>query len=169
MTLPQIGFILTIVNLPRLACNTYMTTLRMIRRLLGVGATMHHFKSDDYLWSFSVTSSCVDNLWQLTVQISCWVHIFNGLVCWDCLLRSAIEIIYEINCRDYLWRSALESICWDPCSRFTLSVNSVVETVRQNHFLRLEIEIIYRGQIMRLFVDIDRWNYLLRSTCKISW
>ena len=155
-----------------------MTTLRVIRRLLGGGWRQQCIISKVVIIS---KVFCHQQLCRLSLTICCSDQLLSsyfGIICWDCLLRSPIEIIYEINCRDYLWRSALESICWDPCSRFTLSVeinswdyimlNSVVQTVRQNHFLRLEIEIIYRGQIMRFFVEINRWNYLLRSTCKIS-
>ena len=166
-----------------------MTALRVIRRLLGggVGATMHHLKSVNFLSSFSVASSCVDYLCQLAVdtsspddpvisaaEIVCWNYLrrltveissdqllssYGFIIRWDSLWRSAIEIIYEINNRDYLWRSALENICWDQCSRLRLSVeiNSrdyMLKVVWQDRLLRLEIEMIYRGQMVRLSVKI---------------
>ena len=138
--------------------------------------------SVEQLLILSVAINCLDYLLRSAVKIMSWDQLLRPPVeisCWHYLLRSAVEI----TCSDQLLRfpvqdprkqcakrSAVEAICWDPCSRFTLSVeinswdymlNSVVETVRQNHFWRLEIEIIYRGQIMRLFLGIGRWNYLL--------
>ena len=154
-----------------------MTTLRVIRRLLGGG-----WRQQCIISKVAIISKvfCHQQLCRLSLSICCSDQLLSsyfGTICWDCLLRSPIEIIYEINCRDYLWRSALESICWDPCSRLALSVEinswyhmlkSVVEIVWQYHLLRLEIEIISWGQMMRLCVEINCWNHLLRSTCKIS-
>ena len=139
-----------------------MTTLRVIRRLLGGEWGQQCIISKVAIISkvFTVTSSCVDYLWQFAVQISCWVHILVSsveIVCWGHLLRwnQLSRLPVKVSPWVYLLRSMFEIhiicsfSCWDS---------------QANHFLRFEIEVIYRGQIMTLFVEIDRWTYLFRST-----
>ena len=115
---------------------TYMTTLRVIRRLLGGGL------GRDRLLRTCVEVKCWDYLWMLFVE-------FGG---WDYLLSSSVKIINwnqlsrlsaEISCWDYLLRSAVETICWD-------------------QLLRLSVEIIAGVHLLRLSIELSSWNDLLR-------
>ena len=115
---------------------TYMTTLRVIRRLLGGGL------GRDRLLRRCVEVKCWDYLWILFVEFSCWDSLLSSsvkIISWNQLSRLSAEI----SCWDYLLRSAVETICWD-------------------QLLRLSVEIIAGVHLLRLSIELSSWNDLLR-------
>ena len=116
--------------------NTYMTTLRVIRRLLGGGL------GRDRLLRRCVEVKCWDYLWILFVEFGCWDSLLSSsvkIISWNQLSRLSAEI----SCLDYLLRSAVETICWD-------------------QLLRLSVEIIAGVHLLRLSIELSSWNDLLR-------
>ena len=115
---------------------TYMTTLRVIRRLLGGGL------GRDRLLRRCVEVKCWDYLWILFVEFGCWDSLLSSsvkIINWNQLSRLSAEI----SCWDYLLRSAVETICWD-------------------QLLRLSVEIIAGVHLLRLSIELSSWNDLLR-------
>ena len=125
-----------------------MTTLRVIRRLLG-GWGGNNASSQK--WQLSLKFLCRQQLCRLSLTISCrhfqsrWS---GGIGCWDCLLKLSAE-----------------TNCWD-------QFRSVVEFIWFYHPLRLSVEVSYWdylwNQQSRLPVKVSPWEYLLRSMFEIK-
>ena len=124
-----------------------MTTLRVIRRLLGGGGGNNAWSQK---WQLSLKFLCRQQLCQLSLTISCQ-HFQSrwsgGIGCWDCLLKLSAE-----------------TNCWD-------QFRSVVEFIWFYHPLRLSMEVSYWdylwNQQSRLPVKVSPWVYLLRSMFEI--
>ena len=149
-------------------------------------------------WALHLSFSGKIGSWDMfrsAAGVMCWVSV--DITCGEFLLISAVEIIWEINCWDYLWGSGLGIICWDrrvsvsvkimcrDCLlrvsvgiklwRLSGSISSWYEQLRftseincGRYSFRSAVEIMFGDEVMRLSVELSCWYYLWNQLLRLS-
>ena len=151
--------------------NTYMTTLRVIRRLLGGGPGRDEKVKEE---AFEDDGSMP----RPTEQFYCIVILstrqgipkFNAMsrlhgdACKSKSLHKETCHLF-LSCWNSLVRSAAEIICWDQLLRFSVVISCWVICCEQ--LLRLSVQINCWDYLLRSSAEFNCWDYLLRLAAEI--
>ena len=111
---------------------------------------------DSLLWQ-SVVIGYYDYLLRSSAESSCWDYKFSYSVvssCWDYPLRLYVDMI----CCEQLLRLSVETICGDQLLSISVEIICV----------SISVEIICGVQLSRLYVEIERWDYLVKAIVAIT-